>query len=159
MLLDKFLTKKDFDYIISDMKDSINAIWIITASCNIIAIQLGFSLLEVGSIHHKNTTNILYKNLVDTFFGALGFYMFGYAFANEAQGGLFGYWKFFCKDLTREEYIAWLFQFSFCSTSATIVSGGLAERTYIEPYMLFSFLVGAFVYPIASSWVWGNGWL
>ena len=48
---------------------------------------------------------------------------------------------------------------SFCSTSATIVSGGLAERTYIEPYVLFSFLVGAFVYPMASAWVWGGGWL
>ena len=102
---DYFYSKKDFDKTILNMKESINSIWLITASVNIICIQLGFSLLEVGSIHHKNTTNILYKNLVDTFFGALGFYMFGYAFSNKASGGLFGYWKFFCLDLTKDEYL------------------------------------------------------
>ena len=120
---------------------------------------MGFAFVEVGSIHRKNTTNILFKNLVDTFFGALGFYAFGHAFSNQAEGGLFGYGKFFGNNLTRDEYLQWLFQLSFCSTSATIVSGGLAERTFLEPYILFSFLVGAFVYPITSAWVWGGGWL
>ena len=91
------------------MKDSINSFWIITAAANIILMQLGFAFVEVGSIHRKNTTNILYKNLVDTFCGAMGFYAFGYAFANFANGGLSGNGSFFCVDLEREQYLQWIF--------------------------------------------------
>ena len=120
---------------------------------------MGFSFLEVGSIHPKNKANILIKNLLDTYIGALAFYALGFAFANDAQGGLYGTGQFFCRGLTRGELLKWLFQFSFCSTSATIVSGSLAERTYIDTYIVFSFLMGAIVYPVASSWAWGGGWL
>ena len=141
------------------MKESVNTIWIITAAVNIIAMQLGFSFLEVGSIHPKNKANILIKNLLDTYIGALAFYALGFAFANEGGGGLIGGGQFFCRGLTREEMLKWLFQFSFCSTSATIVSGSLAERTYIDTYIVFSFLMGAIVYPVASCWAWGGGWL
>ena len=120
---------------------------------------MGFSFLEVGSIHAKNKANILIKNLLDTYIGALAFYVMGFAFANDAGGGLVGTGSFFCRSLNRAELLKWLFQFSFCSTSATIVSGSLAERTYIDTYIVFSFLMGAIVYPVASSWVWGGGWL
>ena len=72
------------------MKDSVNTIWIITAAVNIIAMQLGFSFLEVGSIHPKNKANILIKNLLDTYIGALAFYALGFAFANEGGGGVIG---------------------------------------------------------------------
>ena len=83
----------------------------------------------------------------------------GFAFANGGVGGLIGGGKFFCRGLTPDDALKWLFQFSFCSTSATIVSGSLAERTYIDTYIVFSFLMGSIVYPVASSWVWGGGWL
>ena len=141
------------------MKDSINTIWIITGSANIIAMQLGFSFLEVGSINQKNKANILLKNLLDTFIGALAFYLIGFALTNQARGGLIGHGGFFSQDLDRNEQLRWLFQFSFCTTSATIVSGSLAERTYIDTYIVFSFLMGAVIYPVASSWCWGGGWL
>ena len=91
------------------MKDSVNTIWIITASVNIIAMQLGFSFLEVGSIHQKNKANILIKNLLDTYIGALAFYAMGFAFANDAGGGLIGTGPFFCRGLTRAELLKWLF--------------------------------------------------
>ena len=78
------------------MKDSLNTIWLITASIHIIAMQLGFSFLEVGSIHPKNKSNILIKNLLDTYIGALAFYALGFAFANDAGGGLIGTGPFFC---------------------------------------------------------------
>ena len=78
----KFVSKKQFRSIIDDMKDSINTIWIITGSANIIAMQLGFSFLEVGSINQKNKANILLKNLLDTFIGALAFYLIGFALTN-----------------------------------------------------------------------------
>ena len=158
-LLANFYMKNHTDSIINDMKDSVNTIWIITAAVNIIAMQLGFSFLEVGSIHPKNKANILIKNLLDTYIGALAFYALGFAFANEGGGGVIGSGQFFCRGLTREEMLKWLFQFSFCSTSATIVSGSLAERTYIDTYIVFSFLMGSIVYPVASCWAWGGGWL
>ena len=108
-LKSNFYTKTEFDDIIDDMKDSVNTIWIITASVNIIAMQLVFSFLEVGSIHSKNKANILIKNLLDTYIGALAFYMMGFAFANEAGGGLIGTGTFFCRGLSRSELLKWLF--------------------------------------------------
>ena len=99
---DQFYSRKEFDSLVSDMKDSINSFWIITAAANIVLMQMGFAFVEVGSIHRKNTTNILYKNLVDTFCGAMGFYAFGFAFANFANGGLSGNGSFFCVNLERE---------------------------------------------------------
>ena len=85
--------------------------------------------------------------------------MIGFALTNNARGGIVGHGKFFNDNLDRNEQLRWLFQFSFCTTSATIVSGSLAERTYIDTYIVFSFLMGAVIYPIASSWCWGGGWL
>lgn len=158
-LSELFNSKETIDLVIADMEDSVNQVWIITSAINIIAMQLGFTFLEVGSIHPKNKANILIKNLLDTFIGALAFYALGFAFANEGAGGLVGGGQFFCRGLTRDDMLKWLFQFSFCSTSATIVSGSLAERTYIDTYIVFSFLMGSIVYPVASSWVWGGGWL
>ena len=89
-LLKNFYPKNHTDALYEDMKDSVNTIWIITAAVNIIAMQLGFSFLEVGSIHPKNKANILIKNLLDTYIGALAFYALGFAFANEGGGGVIG---------------------------------------------------------------------
>ena len=72
------------DWAVADIKESVNTIWIITSGVNIIAMQLGFSLLEVGTIHPKNKSNILTKNLLDTFIGALAYYSVGYAVANQS---------------------------------------------------------------------------
>ena len=66
------------------MSESVNTIWILTSSVNIIAMQLGFCLLEVGAIHPKNKSNILLKNLVDTFIGAIAYYSIGYSIANNS---------------------------------------------------------------------------
>ena len=81
---EKFQTKDNQDEMIADLKDSVNTVWIIVSAVNIIAMQLGFSLLEVGSIHPKNKSNILIKNLLDTFIGALAYFSMGYAIGNEA---------------------------------------------------------------------------
>ena len=83
-LLGNYHSRASLDFMIIDMKDSVNTIWILTSAVNIIAMQLGFTLLEVGSIHPKNKSNILIKNLLDTFIGALAYYSMGYAVANQA---------------------------------------------------------------------------
>ena len=84
MLSTQFIDKDLTDFTVSDISESVNTIWIITSGVNIIAMQLGFSLLEVGTIHPKNKANILTKNLLDTFIGALAYYSVGYAVANSA---------------------------------------------------------------------------
>jgi ammonium transporter, Amt family len=155
-----FYSRAEFEDIFNDLQDSLLSMWVITAVVNIILMQLGFSFLEVGSVSIKNTSNILIKNQFDTFVGAIGFYLIGFAFMNNANGGVIGDGSFFfCMNLTREEFRRWIFQFSFCTTSATIVSGSLAERVFCDTYIIFSFLMAAFIFPVASSWLWGHGWL
>ena len=108
-LIDKFYSKKETDDAITDMKDSINTVWIITGTAGIISMQLGFSFLEVGTINPKNRTNILIKNLLDTYIGALAFYAIGFAVSNNAGGGLMGSGDFFCRNLSRADILKWLF--------------------------------------------------
>ena len=91
------------------MKNSVNTIWILTSSVNIIAMQLGFCLLEVGAIHPKNKANILLKNLVDTFIGAIAYYSLGYSVANDSQGGIIGNGALFCMGLNPNGLLTWLF--------------------------------------------------
>ena len=141
------------------MKASINVIWIITATINILLMQIGFLFIEVGQVHEKNKTNLLISNLIDTFIAAVSFYTIGFAFANDAFGGLIGNGPFFLLGLDLQGLLRWVFQYSFCSTATTIVSGALAERTYIDTYIVFAFLMSGILYPITASWVWGGGWL
>ena len=91
------------------MKKSVNTLWILTASVNIIAMQLGFTLLEVGSIHPRNSSNILIKNLVDTFIGAIAYYSLGYAVANRGQGGMMGASSLLCAGLDPDALLVWIF--------------------------------------------------
>ena len=154
-----FYSRKEFDKIFNDLSVSVNTIWIVTASINVIAMQLGFSFLEVGWVQNKNKTNILIKNLLDIFFGALAYWSIGFAFANQSYGGVVGNGPFFCLGLDESGFVKWIFQFSQGATAATIVSGSLAERCQIDTYIIFTFLICGVIYPIAASWVWGDGWL
>ena len=126
--------------------------------------QAGFSLLESGTVRTKNTANILIKNLLDACIGVIGWYFLGYGFAfGKDAGGFIGYTKFVGTDIEgdiNEYYMQWFFQFTFCATAATIVSGSLAERTKLEAYIVYSFLMSSFIYPVVVHWVWSpDGWL
>lgn len=104
------------------------------------------------------------KNLFDACIGAIGWFLFGYGFAyGEDAGGFIGGKNFAGSDLEGEEnayYLEWVFTFTFCATAATIVSGSLAERTYIETYQIYSAFMSCFIYPIVAHWTWhSNGWL
>lgn len=133
------------------------------ASAFILLMQLGFALVENGSVRSKNSKNILIKNIFDCCFGALAFWLFGFgwAFGHNEEGGFIGLNKgmFAASDFSNDEYLLWLFQFSFAATSATIVSGSLAERTQLPTYLGFSILMTGFIYPIVVGWCWGGGWL
>jgi ammonium transporter, Amt family len=122
--------------------------------------QMGVTMLECGHVHSKSVSNILIKNVIDLFISALAFYLFGFSFMNNAQGGFLGTNVYFMSTgLTHDEILLWLYQFSFCSMCATIVSGSLVDRVYVDSYIVFAFLMAAFIYPICASWSWGGGWL
>jgi Amt family ammonium transporter len=121
--------------------------------------QLGFILLETGQVRKRNQMNIISKNFCDICVSTIAFYLCGYAFSTEANGGVIGHGKFLTLDFTNANYLDWFYKYSLCSASTTIVSGSLAERTFVDTYIVFAVLMTTVIYPIASSWVLGGGWL
>jgi Amt family ammonium transporter len=126
--------------------------------------QAGFGMVEAGFIRAKNAANILMKNLLDFCFASLGFYAFGYALMYGGDGSLVGTSGWFLwgaaspvQDLPLHAF--WLFQAVFAGAATTIVAGGMAERMKFGAYLVYSFLLSSFVYPVVGHWVWGGGWL
>lgn len=158
-MLDLFYNKDDIDYIFTDLRGLVTTIWILIASVQIVTMQMGFAFFEVGTVQHKNKTNILLKNLLGTFIGMIGYYFMGFAIANYANGGLVGNGPFFCLGINTDGLLKFVFQFSYAVTATTIVSGSLAERFHIDTYITFSFIMCAVIYPVPAAWVWGGGWL
>jgi Amt family ammonium transporter len=125
--------------------------------------QPGFALCEAGFTRSKNTANILMKNFVDFMFGSLLFWFvgFGFMFGSEGAGFIgapnWGSLSFYRSDLPVEGFL--IFQTVFCATSATIVSGAMAERTKFSMYLVYSAVISLLIYPIEGHWTWGGGWL
>jgi len=150
-----------------------NNVWMMICTALVFFMHLGFAFLEIGLTRQKNTLNILFKNIFiitmglllycvvgfnlmypGDFNGFLGFAGFGLDAPLDAEGAL---------DLAYNEgYTYWtdfLFQGMFAATAATIVSGAVAERIKIGPFMVFAILYVGLIYPIAGSWKWGGGFL
>lgn len=155
---------------------TINNVWMMICTALVFFMHLGFAFLEIGLTRQKNTLNILFKNIFIITSGLLlycfvGFNLMYPGFA-EGSAGIFGFAGFGLSsplaeagalDLAYNEgYTYWtdfLFQGMFAATAATIVSGAVAERMKILPFMIFSVIYVGFVYPIAGSWKWGGGFL
>ena len=155
---------------------TINNVWMMICTALVFFMHLGFSLLEIGLTRQKNTINILFKNIFIITIGLLLYCLVGFnlmypGFA-EGSSGIFGFAGFGLSspltvegalDLTYNEgYTYWtdfLFQGMFAATAATIVSGAVAERVKIVPFMIFTVIYVGIVYPIAGSWKWGGGFL
>ena len=103
--------------------------------------------------------NIISKNFFDICVSCLAFYLCGYSFSTNANGGIIGQGKFLSLEFSNENYLDWFYKYSLCSASSTIVSGSLAERCFVDSYIVFSVLMGTVIYPICSSWTLGEGWL
>jgi len=142
---------------------SVNKMWGLITAVFIFFMQSGFALVEAGSVRAKNCQNLLIKNVFDACLGAIGFYFFGYALSNgDLWKGFIGTSHFAGTGLDDggvNHHLRWVFNFAFSATSATIVSGSLAERTYLETYLIYSFISCSFIYPVVSAWHWGGGWL
>jgi len=147
--------------------------WLIFGAVLVIFMQAGFTMLEVGSVAAKNTKNILSKNLMDLCLGAICWYFVGYGFAfgEDTGDGWIGDSHFggtgagFTVQRLNEDGSLpttaqfekgawWVFQFSFCATAATIVSGAVAERMDLRAYFVYTIFITAFVYPIVVHWAW-----
>jgi Amt family ammonium transporter len=144
--------------------DPVSTLWVLLAAILVFFMQAGFGMVEAGLIRAKNAANVLMKNLVDFSFATLGYYTFGFAIMYGSSGLLFGTsgWFMLGAETPVETLplpVFWLFQAVFAGTAATIVSGAVAERMKFVSYLVYSFLITAFVYPVVGHWVWGGGWL
>ena len=155
---------------------TINNVWMMICTALVFFMHLGFALLEIGLTRQKNTINILFKNIFIVTVGLLLYCLVGfnlmYPGFTENSIGLLGInglgldaplTKEGVLDLTYNTgYTYWtdfIFQGMFAATAATIVSGAVAERMKLIPFMIFVILYVGFVYPIAGSWKWGGGFL
>ena len=138
-----------------------NAITVFAAAL-VFFMQAGFAFLGAGLIRSKNTVNYMTKSFLDFCIASLGFWAFGFALmmGGGAASGIIGLEGFFLVDFDDSGLVSWFFQMVFAGTAATIIAGAVAERTKINAYFAYSFIVGAVVYPIYGHWAWsGDGWL
>ena len=150
---------------IQDLSVSIDTVWMLLAAMLVFFMQPGFALCEAGFTRSKNTANILYKNFVDFMIGSLLFWFvgFGFMFGSNGAGFIgmpnFGDLSFYknAAGLPTEGFL--IFETVFCATSATIVSGAMAERTKFSMYCVYSFFISLIIYPVEGHWTWGGGWL
>ena len=146
-----------------DLGISLDTVWMLLAAMLVFFMQPGFALCEAGFTRSKNTANILFKNFVDFMFGSLLFWFVGFGFMHGSNGegfiGMpnFGDLSFYHGTLPTEGFL--MFHTVFCATSATIVSGAMAERTKFSVYCMYSAIISLFIYPIEGHWTWGGGWL
>ena len=148
------------------MYSSVNTIWVLFGAALVFFMQAGFSMCEAGFTRAKNTGNILMKNLMDFCIGTPAFWLVGFGLMFGSGSGIIGSFD----PLIRGDYSQvlpsgvplWafaIFQTVFCATSATIVSGAMAERTKFSAYCIYSAAISLLIYPISGHWIWGGGWL
>ncbi|MFW6134217.1 MAG: ammonium transporter [Elusimicrobiota bacterium] len=141
----------------------VDTLWVLIAAFLVFFMQAGFGMVEAGFIRTKNTCNILTKNFLDYCMASLGFFIFGYAIMFGTGNDFMGFSGWMLSGAESGAgiplYAFWLFQAAFCGAAATIVAGGMAERMKFPAYLVYSFIISAFIYPIVGHWIWGGGWL
>lgn len=150
---------------ITELSTGLNTVWMLLAAMLVFFMQPGFALVEAGFTRSKNTANILMKNLVDFMVGSILFWFIGFGLMF-GVGDVFGTPHLFDLDamdniiqngLPIEGFL--IFQTVFCATSATIVSGAMAERTKFSMYLAYTIAISVLIYPVSGHWTWGGGWL
>lgn len=145
-----------------------NVMWTMLAAFLVYFMQAGFAMVETGFTRAKNAGNILMKNMMDFVLGSLFFFLIGFAIMFGGDGAIIGTKGFFnitslgdadgmFNGLPIGVFI--FFHTVFCATSATIVSGAMAERTKFIAYLIYSAAISILIYPVSGHWIWGGGWL
>ncbi len=139
----------------------LNTVWMLLAAMLVFWMQPGFALVEAGLTRSKNTANILMKNFCDFIIGSILFWLVGYGLMYGTGNGFIGHEKlgWIGSDGNVPAECMLIFQTMFAATSATIVSGAMAERTKFSMYLLYSIVISLLIYPIEGHWSWGGGWL
>ena len=146
--------------------------WFLIGAALVFWMQAGFAMVEAGFTRAKNAGNIIMKNLMDFCIGTVVFALLGYTImmGEDSLFGLIGlpnmdlftHFKDFIASPSNGDFTAastFVFNLVFCATTATIVSGAMAERTKFSAYCIYSGVISLFIYPIEAHWIWGGGWL
>ena len=172
-------TMEDVQKTLGDHKVLLDTMWVMVTAFLVFWMQAGFAYVEGGLTRAKNTNNIMMKNLMDFCLGTVAYWAIGFGIMF-GDGNLFmGMTGFLLtgadnSPATGDAYtgvysaLNWtgvplfakfMFQLVFAGTTATIVSGAMAERTKFQSYLVYSFIISAFIYPVVGHWIWGGGWL
>lgn len=148
----------------------IDTLWVLFAAVLVFFMNLGFAAVESGFARSKNTVNILSKNFIVFAVSSIGFMLLGWGLMFGGANPIIGTEHLFILGKSNDFYNDTLtsyvpfwgkffFQLVFCGTAATIVSGAVAERVKYLSFIVFSFVLTIFIYPIVGHWIWGGGWL
>ncbi|RLQ89053.1 ammonium transporter [Notoacmeibacter ruber] len=128
----------------------------------------GFAMLEAGLVRSKNVSMQCLKNIALYSIAGIMYWVVGYSLMyTNVDGGYIGTFAPYAWDPVGGNALDtgystasdWFFQMVFVATAASIVSGTLAERIKLMPFLIFTVILTGFIYPIAGSWKWGAGWL
>ena len=147
--------------IMSAISDSTFGVWFLIGAALVFWMQAGFAMVEAGFTRAKNAGNIIMKNLMDFCIGTVVFIVIGFSLLlGEDLAGIIGKPGFdIFTDYANFDWSNFVFNLVFCATTATIVSGAMAERTKFLSYCIYSAVISAVIYPIEAHWIWGGGWL
>ena len=136
-------------------------VWFLIGAALVFWMQAGFAMVETGFTRAKNSGNIIMKNLMDLCIGTVMFILIGFSLLlGEDFAGLIGKPGFDIFTAYSDfDWSSFVFNLVFCATTATIVSGAMAERTKFLSYCIYSGVISALIYPIEAHWIWGGGWL
>ena len=144
---------------------AINTVWVLIGAALVFFMQAGFAMVEAGFTRAKNSGNIIMKNLLDLAIGTVIYWFIGFGIMF-GSGTVIGTIDFFITgnydNILPDGVSIWtyvIFQTVFCATSATIVSGAMAERTKFSAYCIYSAVISLIIYPVSGHWIWGGGWL
>ena len=161
----------DLGAITGAISESVFGVWFLAGAALVFWMQAGFAMVEAGFTRAKNTGNIIMKNLMDFCIGTVMWFLIGASFmlsyTDPATGEVStGIWALLGKpgfsvfsDFASFDYSGFVFNLVFCATTATIVSGAMAERTKFSTYCIYSAIISGIIYPIEAHWTWGGGFL
>lgn len=147
--------------ILSAVNGEVFGVWFLIGAALVFWMQAGFAMVETGFTRAKNAGNILMKNLMDFCIGTVVFILIGFSLLlGEDLMGIIGKPGFdIFTNYAEFDWSNFVFNLVFCATTATIVSGAMAERTKFLSYCVYSAVISALIYPIEAHWTWGGGWL
>ena len=147
--------------IIDFINENMFGIWFLIGAALVFWMQAGFAMVETGFTRAKNAGNIIMKNLMDFCIGTVMFILIGFSLLlGEDFLGFIGKPGFdIFTSYSNFDFSNFVFNLVFCATTATIVSGAMAERTKFLSYCIYSAVISALIYPIEAHWIWGGGWL